>query len=256
MKNTKTPIVLCYHRVIGSDSFYSNFKHRDLDVLDKNLIAQLCWLRKNGYEIADASLLKSNDYKSNQIFISFDDGYKETAIRTAKIFEDLSLPRPLLFVTSVGWNEGEYSWDKSIKQNKALDESYRNELLILSLEDIEKYKSEFIIGWHTRSHISLSQESRINISLRENISPDVSLVEICGNIDFFSYPFGNLECDISIEAIEIVKNYFTRGFTLFDKERKYLKDKDSAITPRLFVDPRWDVEQFSKELRCYEKIYS
>lgn len=179
--------------------------------------AQIKRLRDN-FEIVGPNFLQQLPKKTVPrekpiVMITFDDGFKSSAIVAEQILDPLDIKS--IFFISPGFincaNESEIK--KFIANN-----FYRSRLNVqdipddmtpMNWEDIRKLiRAGHTIGAHTINHLKLSEINNQAELVNEIIGAGAVLENKLGvNIDHFAYPFGNIE-SIDTRSMSIIKSKY------------------------------------------------
>ncbi|HSU79530.1 MAG TPA: polysaccharide deacetylase family protein [Candidatus Angelobacter sp.] len=218
----KVPI-LVYHW-IGK---YEGIGEKELYVTPENFEKQMLFLKKQGY-----TLLTFEDWnKVNQvkkpIFITFDDGYKQTKSVWSvfkKLKSDQFQPKATLFVIS-----------------DFLDRSNR-----LNKEDLKLMADSgyFSVQSHTATHPDLTKSKDLDYQLGQS---KMKIEKVTGKpVIALAYPYGLYNDKVVIAT----KNYYKFGLTTLPKLYvKQGKPNENYLLPRIYVYYSTTLDQFSQSLQ-------
>lgn len=141
-------------------------------------------------------------FKKNSIntVITFDDGDKSWIDIVLPILKSYGIKATFFISSGRIMEEKCASIGRSDTENNLIKSRYNN---YLTIKDIIRIKQEgHIIGGHTINHISLIKERDMSIIKSEIVKDKYRLEEIIGSkIEYFAYPFGQINYNIKIRKI-------------------------------------------------------
>lgn len=177
--------ILMYHRVAD------NTVADRYTVSVYNFSRQMTWLAKS-YEVVSLTTLLGNLSTSSSIqkevaAITFDDGFKETYHWAVPVLKSLGLPAAFFFVTGL---VGERSkWTKS---NGSPGDH------LMDWDEVKALANDgFEVGSHTRTHPVLTELERYQAEEEITLSKEDLESRLGIPVDFFAYPYGRYDSDIS-----------------------------------------------------------
>jgi peptidoglycan/xylan/chitin deacetylase (PgdA/CDA1 family) len=217
--NNKKLNAICYHNISNENNRYT--------VSLEDFIKQIEKIEKTDRFINTTVMekrLNGELAKSNELLITFDDGFKE--IKTALEFlKNKNIPA-LIFVLS--------------NPENANRDELNNNSKILSLDEVKNLSDiGFIIGCHSATHANLTLLNDKELE-KEIIDSKITLKKALGKpVDYFAYPKGKY----NEKVIEYVKK---AGYKAAFSIEPGCIDKNSNIfaLPRYIVDSTHSLNEF------------
>lgn len=228
--------VLMYHRV-NPIVIDRNTVHID------NFKEQLEYLSRCGYQTI--SLAQYQEYLDGQgtmpfkpVILTFDDGYVDNYIYVLPLLKKYNM-KGTVFVVAGG--VGKYcSWLQQHDCNQLMNWEQLNEWLEAGME----------IGGHTVSHPMLSRLSELEIKYELETSKELLETQLKTKIDFFCYPYGDL--DNRVKALAKATGY-KGALAIFNKVS--LTREDMYAIPRVGISSRLSLWEFKLKVsrlhRCF-----
>ncbi len=237
---------------------YHNIPASDL----KNFENQIIFYRDN-YDIlspTEFENLKSNEFNSKKILITFDDGFK-SVLRILPILQKYKI-KVIFFVIKDFIMINQKNVNNFIKNNIFRNNSYSIEDSNLNIEDIKNIISlGHTIGYHTKSHIDLGKIYNTNIIRDEIIESARSFEKIIGNIAIkhFAFPYG-LSQNLSNQSIKIMREKYKFIYSGIRGNNYQLINNQLPIYKRDEISPHYNSKLVNSILNgsadfYYNKIY-
>ncbi|UTR11883.1 polysaccharide deacetylase family protein [Evansella sp. LMS18] len=231
--------VLLYHRIISDEEITENHYNESGElyptiVLESEFKQQMDYLQENNYTVLNSmeleQFLKSRmDVPENSIVITFDDGFKDTAVTAYPILKEKGFTAVNFLITS-SITEIDQRYDSSASQ-------------YLSLADLKKTCDVFEFQSHTYNFHQLTKEGEAFLQAepmseaRKDIS--ASLVNLSDRNRSFAYPYG-VYADRTDELLEELG--FDMAFTT--EQRAASPGEIMFKIPRIEVFPHTTLEEF------------
>ncbi len=221
-RNKAVLVVLNYHNF----SDYSNYRIRRGSLLSSghqaNFEKQAKWLKRHFKFTNPAHFYEQTADKGLQVFLTFDDGYKDNVEIAFPILDKHKLIAAFFIVSSIPDNN-QWLWHDKVrylvstnvlesaktelalknlnlgkepdsiflKEVKALESTLPDYRLMMNWDELQRLKQHgFIIGSHTHTHSPLkflSPEKRIE---EMNLSRQTIASKLNGDLSYFAYPNG------------------------------------------------------------------
>lgn len=220
--------VLMYHYIDD------NIEH-PMCVSKSKFCEQLSFLIEEGYQFLSLDDVKKNIYNGKSlgksVLITFDDGYKNTFSEVLPIIKKYKAKATVSICSS-------YINEKTlVKPTIHLCQEFGN------VNDINSWIEEGNdVAAHTYSHKKLSHLSEEEIIYEVELDNTILVNNFGNKIDCFFYPFGS----VNKMAENIVAQKYKLAFVT--NEGKLPSYEDRYNIGRIYVDPKWDIEKFSKVL--------
>lgn len=221
-KKNKLSYILCYHSISNDEWRFST----DLE----NFSAQMQYLSKTK-KIVSLNYLLKNLTNSNQISLTFDDGYKDFLTNALPILNKYKITGTLFVLGTP---------EKA--NRKALD----NNKQMLTINEIKQLKNQgWEIGFHTNTHTSLTSLTTEELK-KEIIDGKKNLEKKLGfSLRYFAYPMG----EYSDKVIQIVKEAgFEAGFSTNGGNVSLKNTSDIHIVDRICLEGKLNLKQFTSLL--------
>ena len=209
-----------------------------MSVPREKFVAQMAWLKA-----ADVTMLTQGDVNAildgtasppkNGVFLTFDDGYRNTVTDVLPILAKYDLPATIAVCSSY-----------LLPRFKPLVTIHHSQDFA-SAKELKKWqKSGRDIAGHTYDHPWLTRitaaEAHTQIAADKLILSDMFEREF----DTFLYPFG----DIDDAVVKIAKKLYPTAFSI-SKGTLPSRRSRHRIT-RVFVDPKWSQKTFERRIRA------
>ena len=223
--------ILSYHS-IGEDTSPISLKTK---IFEK----QINFLKKLGYISINFNEINLN--KTNQIIITFDDGYKDILINALPILKSSNFKATCFFVTNhIGKNN---QWDK--KKDKFREKN------IMSNDDIKKWlDSGMSVQSHSHNHVDLTKLSNADIIKELKISKKYFKDKFNIETDVFCYPFGKVNKNV----YDLTKKIYKYAVTT-NRSRYNINKHNPLLIPRVDMGKNISLTKLYFKLKTiYEDI--
>lgn len=226
-RNTAVLVVLNYHNF----SDYSNYRIRRGSLLSSghqaNFERQAKWLKKHFKFVSPVNFYGHPTDKGIQVFLTFDDGYKDNVEIALPILDKYNLLAAFFIVSGIP-DKNQWLWHdkirylvgtnvlesakselalKNLNLGKEPDPIFLNEVkglestlpdyrLMMNWDEIQRLKQHgFIIGSHTHTHSPLKFLSSEKRTEEMDLTRQAIASKLNGDISFFAYPNGLYDDD-------------------------------------------------------------
>lgn len=237
---------------------YHNIPVSDL----KNFENQIIFFKDN-YDILspiEFENLKSNDFSSKKILITFDDGFK-SIVRILPILQKYKI-QAIFFVIKDFIMINQKDVDYFIKNNIFRNNSYSIDDSNLNIEDIKNIISlGHTIGYHTKSHIDLGKIYNTNIIRDEIIESARNFEKMIDNVQIkhFAFPYG-MSKNLTNQSIKIMREKYKFIYSGIRGNNYQLINNQLPIYKRDEISPHYNLNLVTSILNgsadfYYNQIY-
>jgi len=235
-----TAKILLYHRVSKTDS-----DPYLLSVSPENFREQLLYLSTNFNVISLVDMvrkIKEHKVESNDVVITFDDGYADNFYNALPILKELNIPATIFVTAGKIDSTSPFFWDNIVEGSDRGRPLTRSELQNLAENSLIE------IGAHTMSHIHL-KDHPLDVQSKEILESKTVLENIINKkVVSFAYPFG-WPTDYDSNTVCLVKKA-GYDYACVVEGKRVSNFTDKYTIPR-FVVRNWSREEFIENFKIF-----